>query len=238
MVFVLRVGDIINVTNENSVAQGMIVNAGVLFGIAKEAYERTRAASSDNEPGHRDAIVAIIFSVAALEAFINEAVELSHNPPLVKVWKMPGQVTKFAEYAKEKNDTRMNIRKQFKNAQKILHGVDYDETKIPYKNFALLIELRNELVHMKPKDIFETKSDGNISMKSVPVIKRLDKNIVVKIKNQRPVPWISSICTRGVARWACNTASEMVQSILGPIPHNEYQSRLRQLYWLDFKLLQ
>ena len=48
----------------------MFINAGVLFNLAKAAYERTKAAPSDREPLQMDAIVAVVFSVVALEAFI------------------------------------------------------------------------------------------------------------------------------------------------------------------------
>ena len=62
---------------------GMMINAGPLFGRAKAAYKRAKTdSSSDREPDRMDALEAIVFSVVALEGFMNEAAELAtHQAP-------------------------------------------------------------------------------------------------------------------------------------------------------------
>ena len=49
-----------------------LLNAGVLFGVARSAYERTKCAPSETACGQNDALVAIVFSAATLEAFVME----------------------------------------------------------------------------------------------------------------------------------------------------------------------
>ena len=56
---------------------GTWLTASSLFGLAKEAYKRTEGAVSDRAPSQRDALVAVIFAVVAMEAFINEITELA-----------------------------------------------------------------------------------------------------------------------------------------------------------------
>ena len=61
---------------------GMNLNAGILRRIARLAYDRMEDLPDRAQQVDMDAIVAVIFSAAALEAFINELATLAgQNPP-------------------------------------------------------------------------------------------------------------------------------------------------------------
>jgi hypothetical protein len=51
---------------------GYFLNSGILFRIAVSAYQRLESAPSDKAGGQNDALVAILFSAATLEAFVAE----------------------------------------------------------------------------------------------------------------------------------------------------------------------
>jgi len=59
----------------------MFINSGCLFGIAKQAYERTKAAARhDRSDESNQPLISIVFAAAAGEAFINEIRELASQP--------------------------------------------------------------------------------------------------------------------------------------------------------------
>jgi hypothetical protein len=52
--------------------RGVFLNAGILYKQAVTAWTRTADAPSDRSPEQFDALVAVLFAAASLEAFINE----------------------------------------------------------------------------------------------------------------------------------------------------------------------
>ena len=46
------------------------LNSGVLYDVAQQAYERTLSADTERAGNQRDALVAVIFSAATLEALV------------------------------------------------------------------------------------------------------------------------------------------------------------------------
>ncbi len=123
---------------------GTWITAGTLFGVAKEAYRRTEGTASDRAPGRPDALVAVIFSVVAMEAFINEIAELAsqNNPHLAP---QPLSISVLANLLTEAEQGSLQLK--FSIAKAVLDGVPYDKGGRPFQHFQLLVSLRNQLVH-------------------------------------------------------------------------------------------
>ncbi len=210
---------------------GMFINAGPLFSLAKKAYERTRAVSSDRESGQVDALVAIVFSAAALEAFVNESVELAELGAVSSGYSEPESVTNFRRLLREVEESRGSTQLKFLLAKQALTGHTYDKGAPPYQDFDLLIELRNALVHLKPRERFEMNIDGKMFVTLPKIIQRLEsKNILAEFEPDENASWTQWISTRAVARWACNTAAQMVQSTLDCVPDSHLKQGMEMFY--------
>lgn len=210
---------------------GLFINAGTLFAVAEAAYMRTNEAPSDRAPSQLDALVSIAFSAASLEAFINEAIELAAQPHSPILPPNPPAVGKFAALGQEVEKSRGTIQLKFLLARVIFAGEPYDKGAQPYQDFELLMNLRNELVHLKPVDKLEDDAETGISVKPAPVIERLrSKNILAEFGSDTQASWISRISTRAVARWACSVTVAMVQSVLEILPEGQFKEKMDRFY--------
>jgi hypothetical protein len=113
-----------------------------------------------------------------------------------------------------------------------LGGHVYDKGAQPFQDFKLLIDLRNAIVHNKPRDTFLFTPDGEfMRVEPPPIVKRLEgKNILAEFEGPNCESWIDLISTQAVARWACNTSVEMVKSVMHAVPEGFFRRRLNFLY--------
>ena len=214
--------------------RGTYTTAGPIFAIATRAYQRTKGAEDERSPNKEDAIVAVIFSVAAMETFINEIGTLAsmssgnptyfpHEPPSIRI---------LADLLEEIEGARGgSIRLKFSLARTVLSGgTPYEKGGQLYQDFDLLVSLRNQLIH------FKELNEMQWSETDVPrIVERLRaKNILAEFPDSIPQP-IIYFQTRAVARWACNTAAAIVQSILDVIPESELKGSTELFYRPRFK---
>jgi hypothetical protein len=198
---------------------GMFGSAGRLFFVARSAYEQTKEPSSGKGAGLWETLVAVVFSAAALEAFINEAAEIAamSTDPKDRL------VETFAKLMEEVEEARGSINLKFLLAKAIFAGKTYDKGEQRYQDFKQLMGLRNALVHMKA-DKFELDSKGGTSRKPLSAVQYLQTNkILAKVQPGTLMDWISLISTPEVARWACNVTVEMIQSIIEILPESHFQ---------------
>ena len=57
------------------------LQAGDLFKVARSACEQAKEVSSDEASLRKNVLISIVFSAAALEAFINDATHLAETSP-------------------------------------------------------------------------------------------------------------------------------------------------------------
>ncbi len=198
----------------------MIFNAGHLFGIAKRAYDRTLKAKSDSEPHQQDALIAIVFSAAALEALINEAAEFAQAPFFTSPPE-PGCLAALAQALEEIERSRGSIQLKFLVAKWMLTGNAYDKGSQPYQDFGLLFELRNALLHLRALDTVPLTDAEDIftPIPPPPIVEKLrSRNIVAEFPPNVSASWISRISTRATARWSCNAAANMAHSLFEGVP--------------------
>lgn len=214
---------------------GIFVNAGHLFGIAKDAYERAKSEEGDRSGKSSDALVAIVFSAVAAEAFINELAELASQAP-EHVWpeagSEPHEVSDLARLVSEANGLHGSVKLKFHLAKIALSGSSFDEGGVPYQDFALLMELRNTLAHLKFDKIRSVRIN-EVDVEPPAIIKKLrSKNILAQFDDEENViaSWLYWVSTRAAAKWACNATSGIVRDMCAAIPDGELR-RMTELFY-------
>src|SRR2546428_4780978 len=121
---------------------GMFLYGGAIHGVAREAYGRTMAAASDLDHIGNDALVAIVFSAAALEAFFNEMADLAGSDAMNSSLHPPNptSVAVYAELAAEVEEGRGSIALKFLLARRLLNGEGGDKGSSVYEDFRLLMD--------------------------------------------------------------------------------------------------
>lgn len=224
-------------------------SAPTLFRIAQTACELLNEVHSPTSGGNDNALVSIVFSAASVEAFFNELPELlSSHPELLKD-ELP-QVSTFVKLADEIESSKGSIKLKYLLAYSILSGQPCEKGDPPYQNLSLLIEARNGLMHMKPSNSSgEAKPDGTLVMGPTPkILERFralsimdvsETSLSVPIMDATqtthsvqvsiPLPWIHRIATQAAASWACNTAVDVVDSILKVVPDGPHKPNLLEI---------
>ena len=194
---------------------GHFFNSGVLFKTAVTAFERLNTSPSEKDAGHNDALVAILFSAAALEAFIMELAILADTDAKLLGHKSFESVAAILD---EAESSRGSIRLKFLLASFVLGGEAYDKGSHPFQDFDTLFSLRDTIVHMKPEKITGDPHK---------ILQRLEANGLCE--NAEPgvtESWISRVSTRAVARWACNVVVAMEESLKESLPAELKNTRM------------
>lgn len=182
--------------------------AGDLFTHATEAHNRSALVSDKETP---EALTAVLFSVVALESFINELVDLAsgigddEDPPEPRFLAL-ADVMEEIDHA--------SLASKFLMAKWFLSGKSYDKSKAPYQDFAALIKVRNGLVHLKAEQYWPGESGLLVSSMGEAVLRSLESRRLIEPSPPANPGWLNRISTPAVARWACNTTAAMVHSIL------------------------
>lgn len=184
------------------------LNSGVLYRMARNAYERTESAESNTTPTQDDALTAILFSAATLEAFIMELA--LHAEFGASLCPQPSPVPLLAGILEETEASHGSVRLKYLLGKAILSGQPYDKGRKPYCDFNLLFKIRDAIIHLKPEQIKQEPSKIVAALSSMGLCERDDPNTQSS--------WLHQIMTRAVARWACNVVVDMVNSITDCFP--------------------
>jgi len=219
---------------------GFYVPSGGLFDYAKNALQEieARGLANDQVPNQRESIIAIMFSALTVEAFVNEvgdyaAFSCERNPGF-----HPPEIEQLGTVLQELKDQRSggSIETKYVMAKWLLRGTPYDRSAAPFQNFKLLVELRNTLVHIPGVDLYEITSTGPLDLRESPrIIRSLEpERILADETDPGPPPrrrsWIEQLLTRGMARWACISASAMIRSLVAAMPDTEFAAFWRGMY--------
>ena len=210
---------------------GRMLNAGSVFGIAVASAKGIEAPA--REGGKQGALVSLVFAEASLEAFLNETIELawdwSHNT------KEPPIVSSFAQLMSDLE--RSPLQSRFQMAHWMLTGKPYDKDAPPYRDFVLLMRVRNALLHFKPDPAIEIPGEAEVgaALNSNAVLDSLkSKNILAILPHGGQASWTLFVGTRAAAEWACNAASQMVLDFLAKVPASSWASVLTVCYRTSF----
>src|ERR1700722_12335572 len=204
-----------------------IFETRVLFGVALAAARSIKASPRDG--GQQAALVSIVFSVVALEAFFNEATELALDSKKYPPNLEPQSVSVFAEVMSDAERSHATLESKFTLANRILAGKKLDTGAQPYQDFALLMRLRNDLVHFKASDGFDQNESPEQIHKDL-IARFKGKNILAENTERSAGSWMFLIQTKAVAEWSCNTAAEMVFDFCSTAPQSGFRSFLEHFH--------
>jgi hypothetical protein len=214
----------------------MFINSGCLFGIAKQAYERAKAgAKHDRSHESNEPLIAIVFAAAAGEAFINEIGELASQPAgsFPELGPEPGQVQTLAGLLSEVEDARGTTNLKYLLGKLALSGKTFDKGANPYQDFAILMDLRNSLMHLK-FDRIESVKINEVRIHYPGVVAKLrSRNVLAQFEDDdnAVASWVFRISTPAVARWGCNATAAMVKDIVESIPDSELRRKADLFYY-------
>jgi hypothetical protein len=182
------------------------LSAWALHHIAVKSYERTKLAPSDTTPGQDDALVAILFSAASLEA---QLMELAHIATATEMSRATDslRLQALSDILEELEEAKASVQAKYRVARRILLGTGYDKGAHPFQDFQILIRLRNAIVHLKPE---------HITPEPLEIVKALISRGLCESEDGARSSLVHQVGTRAVARWACNTAVDMIHSLFEP----------------------
>jgi hypothetical protein len=194
-----------------------MLELGLLFGIAIDAIRAIKVPPRTG--GQRSALVSIVFSVIALESFINEMTEHAQNMSPAQ----PVEVGVFAQMMGDADDDHSSLDFRVRLAHWIMTGRMMDRGNQPYQDFALLIWLRNDLVHTRPNKLFAYGTTTNEEVHGRLLKRFRDKNILAE---DYSASWTHLVQTRAVAEWSARTVAAVVKEICSETSQSEFQKTL------------
>jgi hypothetical protein len=212
--------------------------SAALFEQAKAAYDRidAKGLADDRSTGEQDALVAVVFAAFTLEAFINEVGDYAAYDGRQDANADPQSITALGQILGGLK-VRASIETKFQLARWILNASVYDQGSATYKDFKLLIGLRNALAHVKGLEIHEVAEGGVTEITQPPSVMTglRAKNILAEIPRPGPANWVDELQTLAVARWACTAASEMICSVIDAMPNSPFRAFWRGVYDLYYR---
>ncbi len=192
-------------------AVNLYLHAPRLFKLAK------RAATEDfaDKDGP---VISIMFSVVALEAFINESRALA---AIVPSEKQQEAILAYNSVMTELEERKESILLKYKLALLIFTGSTWAEHDPLFQEFKLLVALRNELTHLKGDrwevevDMDDDDDDGK--RRSVSDYPRFIRSLHSKGIISLPASmssWLAPVNDRKVAAWACQVARDITHHLV------------------------
>lgn len=202
---------------------GIFVHSGVLFGTACDARDRAIAAvQADSRVWPSDTIVAIVLAAAATEAFINELAEtvaLDKDHSWREFTPISPSLRAFADALQEIEEARGSLLLKYLIASQTLSGSTFNKGINPYQDFATLVNLRNDLMHLKPRDTFIHSEGGSTLVQPPKYIKNLQQRGLARPSEKSvSMSWLNIIQTAEMAIWSCDTAYNIILAVLEFIP--------------------
>ena len=220
-------------------ATGKTLSAARLFLVAKKACERLNTIPSSTTGGQDDSLIAIVFSAASIEAFFNELPELLSEFPDPQGSTEAEKIGSYVGLADEVEANKGSVKLKYLLAYSVLSGQQCNKGGNPYQDFSLLVDARNRLMHAKPGgssgELFREGTDVSAAASDLPekfrtkgILDTSQPGLVASIEDEtgvRPIGTIPfpmsfdfRIATKAAAVWACNTAADIIGSILNVLP--------------------
>ena len=205
------------------IKSSFLPNTYLLLSIARNSLAR---APSDTQ----ESLVAIMFSCAALESFINESYEPIRY--LRREDTLPGLI-EYATMMQELVSSREQLKCKYHKALLHFSGTSQHKGAQPYQDFKILVDIRNSVLHNKP-DTFTVKFNANEPPPQKQIgdhpkfIRQLKVNNVIE-RVDFHCNWIDLVITEKVAQWAFTTANKMIDTFISIVPPGKFCDDLRRI---------
>lgn len=215
---------------------GMFINAGPLLSIAETVRDRVADATEPRKSGTLEALTAVLFAIAAMEAFINEAAELASLATSCSSTPLPPEVASFRDLVRLAEEERSSLRTKYLLAHVALTGHPFNDGRPPFQDFGLLVSLRNEIAHYKPRERFSEDARGGLRVEPPRILAQLRaRHITAQLEPGVQTTWLNVVATPAVAHWACSVARGVVTAIMNAVPSGDFRDRMEFFYCLPFR---
>jgi hypothetical protein len=217
-------------------SHGFLSSSWQLIDIAYDAFKRSALEGSPQQPGQsRDALISVVFAVAASESFMAELALMAQTVSAQAhpgVPEEPSQITTFADLHEELEKSKASLNAKYLTAYHLLSGRAVDKGATPYQDFALLVELRNALIHPKLDEMGLNDAKDSIVMKYPSIVAKLSSR---NLMSPSPPPetaakWIDLVSTSAVAEWAVKTAAGIIMWIVNALPESKLRHTMHFQY--------
>jgi hypothetical protein len=197
-----------------------------LLSFARDAAARARAeVASHPTRSPQDAVTAIVMSAVAAEAFINELGELGQTSKGLSWVARTADTQKLLEFGEayeEIEGARGSLVLKFQIASKVLGGQFLPKGENPLQDFSVLISLRNDIVHLKPRDNITIGQDGRLNIQPPRYIAALQsRGLTRRFGAIDSASWFDLLMSVELADWAHMTSENMILKILALIPDKD-----------------
>jgi hypothetical protein len=181
-----------------------------LWLIADEARARAERFANEHTPADfGQGPVAVVFAVAATEAYINE---VSH---LVKQDAYLYPDTPLVDFGAQMTQAvanKMSIEEKYLLASKLL-GQPFQRGQKPFQDLVTVIAARNFLVHQIPvlSEVIANLEQVGIATKRTTFRNYLDEDEPMGSQ-------VDALSNPTVARWACDTAANIIVAVMDMFP--------------------
>lgn len=174
-------------------------------------------------------MISIVFSAATCEAFIAELAESAGsvlNDYGGKIAPEPSAVATFKDMHDEVEKSKGSLNLKYILGYELLSGQPINKGTPPYQDFALLLDLRNSLVHVKLDRFVFDNTNTVMIMKYPPIVEKLrPKGILAPL----PAPntlrsWVSVVSTPALSQWCVRSAAAMIVCMINVIPAGRLKS--------------
>jgi hypothetical protein len=172
-----------------------------------------------------DSIVAIVTAAASTEAFINEFAEHIAIFRAASLEGLTPSMVTCSDAIAELEESKAPVTVKYLIASQIL-GAAFARDAAPYQDFAMLIQLRNAIMHAKPA----TNESSHQGTKVTDVLAQ--RGIATRLEPGVKFAWFNRLEVPGVARWACTSAHSIILGIVDRLPPSPPNTG-GNLEWLD-----
>jgi hypothetical protein len=173
-----------------------------------------------------DALVAILFSALAAEAFINDlAVAADMAAAFGREHGIESPVldllADLASALVEIETDRGSVPLKYQMASKILVGHTFSRGASPFQEFRELFSLRDILAHPRPRDRVE---QGGYVVPSATLVRNFQQKKLTRTPPPKPgggpggTPWLLQIETDRMADWAYKAACKIIEALGAVLP--------------------
>ncbi|MFL9766901.1 hypothetical protein [Vibrio cyclitrophicus] len=204
------------------------VRCHLLFSIALDAQSRVA-----NEP--EQALVSLIFSYSALEAFINESLSVTEQ---FSGGRRSDDEKKFYALMLQLQEKKDSTEQKYHMSKILFTGSPWQKGDEPFQRFDFLKRLRNELIHKKSET---TETVKNLSTQETSVtLSKNTRNLIKGLKERQLIDettengsWLDAIQNEKFAKWCCDTAIIMSDAFIDMLPSSKFQEIFKEM--LEFQ---
>lgn len=173
-----------------------------------------RYAATVIREGSEDAQGALILAVAALESFVQEFAWMLESNTFGAM--DDPQLILLGDTLIELEKSRAQLLDKIRMSYRILTGVALGKGETSYQNLALLVRIRNELVHPKVVSVDLRAPDKKPGREFVRGL--VSRGVLRKSAEASDQVWTRDVLVPEVAAWSVNTAHAGMTDLVSRLP--------------------